>query len=115
MGTNYYVAMEACPHCGRGDDRLHIGKSSAGWEFLFAPYPENGLTSWRAWKTFLKNRPIVDEYGQPIDLYDLECLIEAKRGGYTSRTAPASVLGPSERRHIFDDEGYQFSDTADFS
>lgn len=34
MGTNYYwYAKPDCPHCGRNDKPLHIGKSSGGWCF----------------------------------------------------------------------------------
>ena len=35
MGTNYYHVSSVCPHCGRGDEDLHIGKSSMGWAFCF--------------------------------------------------------------------------------
>lgn len=34
MGTNYYYYDKpTCPHCGRDYERVHIGKSSAGWVF----------------------------------------------------------------------------------
>jgi hypothetical protein len=33
MGTNYYLHRNKCSHCGRTDEPLHIGKSSAGWHF----------------------------------------------------------------------------------
>ena len=33
MGSNYYL-RKICEHCGRYDE-LHLGKSSAGWKFLF--------------------------------------------------------------------------------
>lgn len=117
MGTNFYATTEPpCPHCGAGGERLHIGKSSIGWEFLFAPYPELGLTSFAAWKAFLASREIRDEYGDPVMLADLEALVEAKRGLFTARTAPDSAWGPFGRDcENTDADGYRFCDTADFS
>lgn len=37
MGTNYYLRMNICPHCGRYDE-VHLGKSSGGWRFMFHGY-----------------------------------------------------------------------------
>lgn len=66
MGTNYYLQRDICPHCGRSDERLHIGKSSAGWCFSLHVDPDEGincLSDWQAlWST--PNAKIVDEYGQ---------------------------------------------------
>ena len=69
MGTNYYVAKNLCECCNRYDEEYHIGKSSGGWSFTFQGYPAVRLTSWKAWKEFLKNEIIVDEYRDRID-YD---------------------------------------------
>lgn len=69
MGTNYYVAKNLCECCSRYDAEYHIGKSSAGWAFSFQGYRWNKLTSWKAWKEFLKDQIIMDEYGERID-YD---------------------------------------------
>jgi len=49
MGTNYYLRQNTCPHCGRGDEQIHIGKSSAGWCFslqVFEPYEDWTLDRW---------------------------------------------------------------------
>ena len=35
MGTNFYVRLNYCEHCGRYET-LHIGKRSCGWKFDFA-------------------------------------------------------------------------------
>ena len=48
MGTNYYLIEEKCKACGRGGSKLHIGKKSDGWRFLFQisikyPTPEKLL------------------------------------------------------------------------
>lgn len=114
MGTNYYAELNACPCCKRGEERLHIGKSSGGWAFLFAPYPEHGLTSWGAWREFLRDKPIHNEYGNEVTLDDLSALVEAKKEQWTHITAPESAWGRSERRGKIDPEGYAFCDTAEF-
>ena len=67
MGTNYYVAKNLCECCNRYDREYHIGKSSYGWSFSFHGYRAERLVSWRAWKEFLKNQIIMDEYGERVD------------------------------------------------
>jgi len=69
MGTNYYVASNHCECCDRYDEEYHIGKSSGGWAFSFQGYRAERLVSWQAWKEFLKDKVIMDEYGERID-YD---------------------------------------------
>lgn len=117
MGTNYYTDAEPpCPCCGRGGEQLHIGKSSSGWQFLFAPYPDLGLTTCKAWREFLATREIRDEYGDKHTLDDLMRLVESKRGGINSETATREQWGPSPRDSEWGDpEGYRFARTAEFS
>jgi hypothetical protein len=76
MGTNYYVAKDHCECCERYDEEYHIGKSSWGWAFTFQGYPAERLTSWQAWKEFLKTQMIMDEYGDRIPYEDFVEMIE---------------------------------------
>ena len=69
MGTNYYVAKNKCDCCNRYDEEYHIGKSSGGWAFSFQGYKYDGLVSWKHYKEFLRDKIIMDEYGERID-YD---------------------------------------------
>lgn len=69
MGTNYYLVKNSCECCKRYDEEYHIGKGSGGWAFTFQGYPAKRLTSWKAWKEFLREQEIRDEYGDLID-YD---------------------------------------------
>lgn len=74
MGTNYYLQDETCPHCGRGADKLHIGKSSAGWCFSLHVMPEIGLNDLSDWKSRW-DKPtaiITDEYGETIPPVEME-------------------------------------------
>ncbi len=66
MGTNYYLHRDICPHCGRGDERLHIGKSSAGWCFSLHVDADEGINSLDDWKALWSapHTKIVDEYGR---------------------------------------------------
>lgn len=105
MGTNFYVDIEPpCQHCGRGGERLHIGKSSAGWQFLFEAHAALGLTSWHAWKAYLRGRNIWDEYGGRFRLADFELIVERKQGLRTEHG----------QAHL-DEHGYLISDVGGFS
>lgn len=50
MGTNYYLHRKVCEWCGRGDEPLHIGKSSAGWCFALHVIPDLGITDLNKWE-----------------------------------------------------------------
>ncbi len=65
MGTNFYLYSKPCKCCGRSDEPLHIGKSSAGWAFALHVYPEKGINNLEDWKQIFKNadKIIVSEYG----------------------------------------------------
>ena len=77
MGTNYYYIEDPCPHCNRGENKIHIGKSSVGWTFSF--YGEDSTRSWKAWqKRVLSGGIIMDEYNQIIDYDDMVSLVETK-------------------------------------
>jgi hypothetical protein len=71
VGTNYYYypsGERTCPHCQQETPRLHIGKSSAGWNFLLRIYPQRGIDGLEDWKE-IWSRPsgaIFDEYGRPV-------------------------------------------------
>ena len=82
MGTNYYLAAEApCPHCGHQSEQLHVGKSSAGWRFLFASYPELGINSAKDWFTRIARteEKILDEYRGSVTLVAFMRMVEQKQ------------------------------------
>ena len=61
MGTNYYVEDgKKCSKCGAGGEEIHIGKSSAGWEFTFAWNNGEYYKSLPELKKWLRGRQIVD-------------------------------------------------------
>jgi hypothetical protein len=75
MGTNYYLHKSVCEHCGRGDERQHIGKSSAGWCFsLRVDDTVRSLDDWRAaWAQ--PGVEIKDEYGETVPPAEMERII----------------------------------------
>ena len=102
MGTNFYWLPSPCPTCGHGE-RLHIGKSSAGWTFALHVAAQDweaeeglprDLDGWRA----LWARPgsrIVDEYGATLTPEEMNARItqrEWRRSAYASNSA---VPGPN--------------------
>lgn len=98
MGTNYYLTLKEnpCPTCGHDSSRdLHIGKSSAGWVFLWHGYKGDDwddsragrdLTTPTEWFEFLaertgQGRAIRDEYGEEHSVQQLMSRVLAKRKG----------------------------------
>ena len=75
MGTNYYWHGNVCAHCGRGDDRIHIGKSSGGWCFgLHVTDEIKSLDDWR--RIFWSGDGVIrDECGQEISNHDMMNII----------------------------------------
>ena len=101
MGTNYYAEIDQCAHCGRGAERLHIGKQSSGWPFHFMAH-ESGPKSFVEWVRYLSGADclIVNEYGDAVLFDELLAMIEATR-----------ETRPPERDHARQDrDGYRFSD-----
>lgn len=71
MGTNYYATSQPCPHCGRTDEPVHIGKSAAGWAFALHVIPDEGLITLDAWVKYLEDKVIADEYGNQLSLDEM--------------------------------------------
>ena len=110
MGTNYYAepSIQGIPV------RLHIGKSSVGWKFLFAEY--SNLQSWAAWREFLSigSVRIVDEYNSTVLFSDLCNLVQMKQKptNLDYLNASSEMWGPFDDREKIerlDDAGYRFS------
>jgi hypothetical protein len=110
MGTNYFWREDPCSKCGRGDE-IHIGKSSAGWEFSFHGTDE--IRSWKGWQDKLQSGGLIfDEYGREVSLDDFRNTVE-------NRSHPSGLKNHTDycaKHHPFsyevqwkDDEGYSFS------
>lgn len=85
MGTNYYVRTPGCENaCKHGcpeSKLIHLGKSSAGWRFLFRAYPEwPRELAYARWLGLAEAGSIEDEYGMPVVLEDLLAWVRARQG-----------------------------------
>jgi hypothetical protein len=78
MGTNYYLDIDVCSKCGRPSERLHIGKSSAGWRFLFQFIEDKARTPLE-WQSLIHNNRIMDEYGDEMSEQEFWRMVEAKQ------------------------------------
>ena len=81
MGTNYYVDLNTCPICKRPEETVHIGKSSAGWRFLFQ-LNEKYYTDIKSLKDWLEGKTIEDEYGTAVAFVDFWQMVEQKQSEY---------------------------------
>ena len=119
MGTNYYVASNHCECCDRYDEEYHIGKASYGWAFSFRGYRHARLVSWKQWKEFLKDKVIMDEYGERIDYGWFVQYVEGeKRPGFVREDGHKNLQHNEEgkkdspwfdpRFDWDDEEGYAF-------
>jgi hypothetical protein len=81
MGTNYYTFTERkckhkekeeyCWNCfNTGFEKLHIGKSSVGWQFSFKGY-KHFIETFQDWEKFLKDKKIYNEYGEEVTYDEL--------------------------------------------
>lgn len=92
MSTNYYLKTDVCECCQREAKKLHIGKNSYGWEFMFhGVYAEDEiprLDSWKVWREFIRTQlkhnraQLVDEYDDPIAYNKFVKLVHDSRKPY---------------------------------
>lgn len=98
MGTNYYLEENG--------ESLHIGKSSAGWEFSFRGYDED-IRSWKDWQNKIAGRDVIDEYGGKMSFTDFKRMVESSEG--QNHTAYCKKKYEDIYLDLWqDDEGYSF-------
>jgi len=79
MGTNYYFCVDRCKHCGRSEEKLHIGKSSMGWCFGLQLLPEEGINTLGDWIERWPDGHIEDEYGEGITPKEMLWIITERK------------------------------------
>ena len=105
MGTNFYMLVNPCTKCGKPDEKVHIGKSSFGWKFLFQGHTFKTL---KDWERTLRMNIIQDEYGSPVPFEELSAKIHSHQGGRTHHEEHAKAGYTEDREYWTDDEGYEF-------
>jgi hypothetical protein len=120
MGTNYY-AVKIEPTV-REDRIIHIGKSSAGWKFLFHEHasfeyePELEIHSYNEWRLWIEEHigndyVMMNEYDEQVNPSEFFELVEKKqKDGLTAKTYYASQEHADEwaqtRRFLDNPTGY---------
>jgi hypothetical protein len=112
MGTNAYWVPKPCESCGRGDEELHIGKSSAGWCYSLHVHPERGIHDLPDWERLWAQPGSVirDEYREVISAEEMRRWITER--GTHGQLAPLTdhwlrqndaIVGPNNlARHRID-------------
>lgn len=103
MGTNYYTKTKECKECGHKPEGVHLGKSSAGWQFSFQYNGGQYYKSVEEMREWLKDKTIVNEYGEEMTQEDFWLLVESKSKGLNH------VLETNDPRS-FIKNGYVFVD-----
>lgn len=121
MGTNYYLRTDVCQHCQREEHRIHVGKASMGWPFLFRgyrQYPPDGvpypITSAAQWWDFLERSTagggaLVDEYGERQSVPHFRQYVESKRDE-TRGPETCNFRHGDRPSEWLDGDGYRFCD-----
>lgn len=114
MGTNYYIIdsnPKTCGCCGQQikHPNRHLGKSSAGWPFLFDATSMPGIKSWRDLRKYLVKADsgycITDEYNNLLTVIEFMRKVECRLYD------PYRVASEYRKdKSIYqDDEGYWWS------
>lgn len=107
MGTNYY-AVKNVPTTFECEWRIHIGKSSAGWLFLFQDceyfhtYPQ--VVKWLDDNVRSGNYVLMNEYDEVVSVDDFIELVQKKQNDLHCRNNPDNF---EYCRNI---DGYRFDD-----
>lgn len=108
MGTNYYLIRSECPTCKR-HDKLHIGKSSAGWRFIWHGMPDSDppIVTNKDWIAFLKasvaaGDVIRDEYERKYEVDAFVAMV------FSSSDGRSHVSEFHDVRSYLDPDGQDF-------
>lgn len=110
MGTNYYTVTKKCPVCGHKPEGIHLGKSSAGWQFLFQYNGGEYYKNVKEMKEWLKSKQIENEYGERVSHKDFWKMVKEKQA--KEKLSHAEYMRreyPNSPRELLID-GYNFSD-----
>lgn len=109
MGTNYFLARNRASVL----EPMHIGKSSAGWPFLFHaidsgwenPFTEEPIQTFNQWKSAIEKAVgsgeavILDEYDEIVSPEDFYAMVERKQ----------KIENKDSFSHASSIDGYRFS------
>lgn len=114
MGTNFYTKTAECPTCGHKPEGIHLGKSSFGWNFSFQYNGGKYYKNVRAMKKWLKDKQIVNEYGESVTHEDFWKMVRHKQKQPLNCAEEMTQGGRINNSTYFVIDGYSFTD-CDFS
>ena len=87
MSTDYYLLKNICPHCGKPEKKIEIGRSSGGWCFGLRVYPSLGISYLDDWNRLFNNpaNAIEDEYGERIAVERMIEIITARKWNHMKK------------------------------
>lgn len=111
MGTNFYIKTKKCNECGHKPEGLHLGKSSAGWQFSFQYNGGKYYKSVEAMKEWLKGKEIENEYGETVTYDQFWKMVDDKQSEKLNHAVYCREHYPERREKEIDFliEGYSFS------
>lgn len=109
MSTNYY-AFGPFPGGDSAGEGLHIGQTAAGWRFLMRAHGGLGLTSFAAWREFLRQPGVVirAEHGVQMTVEEMEATIRERTWGDGQPRKRRNRPGYVRPGYHIDPEGVDF-------
>lgn len=98
MGTNYYAKINICPTCKKPEEEIHLGKSSAGWQFSFQYNNGRFYKNIKEMKKWLFNKEIENEYGEKVSYNDFWKMVKEKQ----------KIIDPEKLNDEIIIDGYKF-------
>jgi hypothetical protein len=114
MGTNYYIKQKKCKTCGNTPDEIHLGKSSAGWQFTFQFNGGRYYKNMPEMKEWTKGKKIYDEYGKYVGHGTFWKMVKEKQEKEKLNHAIEMAKDYPERSCDIVIDGYSFTN-AEFS
>lgn len=112
MGMNYYTATKPCKTCSHTPKQIHLGKSSAGWQFSFAYNGGQFYKNIEEMVVWLADKEIENEYGETVSHKEFWDMVESKQKDEFKNHA--HEMHKNYPEHVWRKEyyidGYSFSD-----
>lgn len=110
MGTNYYTKTKTCSTCGHKPEGIHLGKSSAGWQFCFQYNGGKYYKNFKEMKDWLRDKEIEDEYGATLSSDDFFLMVKGEQKRKLNHFTYCKEHHPEIMEHEYLINGYSFSD-----
>lgn len=120
IDNEQYEELQVALSIFEKENKIHIGKSSYGWKFLFNSnnfkfFEKNAESLWR----FIKNNEndLYDEYGRKISYEELKDIVKKSENGldYLTYQLKYKVQDPYLTVSDYYIDNLRFSSTTDFS